>query len=259
MNMVQKNKLDVINNYFDKIYVLTLKRATERHLKIKEDLVELRFTFFYGFDKLELDEDTLLQNNIYDNKKAKELNRYNRAMKLGEIACSMGHKAIYENIVLNNLKRVLILEDDVIIKDEGLQKIESIFQQLPNDWDILYFDYNKNENSNLRTWLKKTVYHIQKKLGLLKWSQKTINNLFAKSFSNNLKISGYHDYTSAYAITQNAAKKLIKLQTPISFPSDNVLSYAITNKFLNGFISIPKVFEQQSQSSKETVGSYVES
>jgi glycosyl transferase family 25 len=251
--------LQEINTFFNHIYILTIERATERHAAITKELAGLNFSCFYGFDKQQLSIKELESNNIYDATKAIQNNRYNKPMKLGEIACSMGHKAIYEDIVKNNYTKALILEDDVILNTSEPFHFSTIVQQLPSDWDIVYFDYHKNETSSFIKELKKIIYHIQKSLGLLKWSHTLINNLYAKPFSKNLKISGYHDFASAYGITNAAAKKIITLQTPISYPADHVLPIAITNNMLKGYITIPKVFTQLSQFNKETIGSYVES
>jgi GR25 family glycosyltransferase involved in LPS biosynthesis len=69
-------------------------------------------------------------------------------MKLGEVACSMGHKAIYEDAVNNGYSKILILEDDVSINQEGIVLFNQIVNQLPINWDIIYFDYFKNEEKN---------------------------------------------------------------------------------------------------------------
>ena len=42
-----------LNQYFDKIFVVTIARATERQQQIKERLQGLNFEFFYGIDKQE--------------------------------------------------------------------------------------------------------------------------------------------------------------------------------------------------------------
>ncbi len=256
MNTLADCNYASLNRFFDRIYVLTIERATERHQKLTHDLNGLNYMLFFGVDKNNLSLSFLEKNNIYDNQKAIGLQRYKRPMRLGEIACSMGHKAIYEDVVANNFQKVLILEDDVVPNFEN--NIETILNELPTNWELVYFDYFKNTNTNLKTQLKQVVYHIQKSLGFLNWSHKTINNLFAKPYSKHLKIAGYHDYASAYAITLNTAKKLIEIQTPICFPADHVLPFAITNEIISGFITIPKIFIQQSQVNKKVVGSYVE-
>lgn len=249
---------DEINTYFDHIYVLTIKRATDRHQSIQHQLQGLNYSLFFGTDKQALSTEQLISAKVYDPVLAQKNHRYNKEMKPGEIACSLGHKAIYEDMVNKNFSKVLILEDDVIVNKDGIGLFSSIFSEIPGNWDIIYFDYNKHINNNLFTQLKKIVYHIQKKLGQLKLSHRTIRNLYAISLSKHVRKAGYHDYTSAYAITRSAAEKLIELQSPVSFPSDHLLAYAVTNEYIKGFITIPKLFIQLSQQKQSDYTSYVE-
>lgn len=247
-----------INSYFDHIYILTIPRAVERHKKIENDLKGLKFSFFYGVDKQNLNVAELEHKDIYNSSKAKQNSRYNKEMTKGEIACSMGHKMILKDIIGNNFSKALILEDDVIVNPEGVLLFEKIIKELPTNWDILYFDYHKNISKGWKQIVKQAIYHIQRFLGLLKFSHCSIKNLYATPYSQHLKKAGYHDYASAYAVTLKAAKKLVELQTPISYPADHVLPYAITNEILTSYITIPKIFQQLSQTNKEIIGSYVE-
>lgn len=247
-----------LNNYFNHIYVITLKRAVERHEEIKENLDGLHYEFFYGADNKEFSMEQLIQQNIYSPEKAKALHRYNNPMKAGVVGCSLSHKMVYQDILANKYQRVLILEDDILPAENGLMQFAEIVQQLPPSWELLYFDYNKNTTYNLPAFLKQKFYHLQKFFGALKWSHTTIHNLYAKKYSGNLKIAGFHDFTSAYCITKSAAEKLIPLQTPVALASDNLLAHAITNNIIKGFISIPKLFVQQSQANKQIIGSYAE-
>lgn len=258
MSKQREELFNQLNISFNHIYILTIERATERQIAITNELHGLNFTFFYGFDKNNLQVDSLEQNNIYSSKNAVINNRYSKPMKLGEIACSMGHKAIYENMILNNYTSALILEDDVFVNTNNNFNFLDIVKQLPQNWDLIYFDYLKNEQSSFVGFLKQLVYHLQRKIGLLKWSHTTINNLFAKPYSKNLKIAGYHDFASAYAINNKTAQLLVKLQTPICYPADHVLPFIVTNKMVNAFITVPKIFNQFSQNNKENYGSYVE-
>ena len=254
----QKKYIDNINNYFDKIYVLTIARATERHELLKTNLLGLNYHLFFGVDKNNISLEELKKNNIYCDGKAKQNNRYNKAMKLGEIACSIGHKMIYEDVLKNGFSKVLILEDDVVVSKNGIPFFNEIMLELDTNWDVVYFDYFKNDNKKPIHYAKQFFYHIQKQIGLLKWSHKTISNLFAKPFSKHLKKAGYHDFASAYAINNKTAALLITLQTPVAYPADHVIPYAITNELVAGYITIPKIFEQTSQYNKATIGSYVE-
>ena len=252
-----KAQVSHINSYFDFIYILTIERAKDRQEKIKTNLKGLNFTFFYGVDKKDLKLETLEKDNIYSTKLDKMQNRYSKPMNLGYIACSLGHKYIYEDMVKNDYNRILILEDDVVFNNDGINLFEQIISELPEDWELLYLDYTKNENVSSLSYLKIYTYHLQKMLGGLKWSHVMIKNIFPKKYSKNLRKSGYHYLTSAYAITQSAAQKLIKLQTPIQFPPDHVLAYAITNELINGLICSNKIFKQENLSGNEEIRSYI--
>ena len=247
MLTVTNKHIEALNSFFDYIYVLTIDSAKDRQDKIKSELVGLNYSFFYGVNKSDLDMDKLERDNVYSSSKAKERNRYNKGMKLGEIACSLGHSNIYEDVIKNRYKRVLILEDDVVLNLNGIEKFTSLISELPNNWDLIYFDYTKHENRNILSYFKVATYHIQKVIIGLKLSHLMIKNLFPRNYSEHLKKSGYHYFTSAYAITENAANVLKELQTPIQFPSDHLLAYAATNELINGFISTNKLFNQQSQ------------
>lgn len=74
-----------------------------------------------------------------------------------------------------------------------------------------------------------------------------ICNNYARPYKPHLFKAGNHEFASAYAITDTAAEKLIKLQTPICFQSDHLLSYACTNEIVKAFVSCPKVFLNESQ------------
>ena len=130
-----------------------------------------------------------------------------------------------------------------------------VLKELPEQWELIYFDYSKNEIPNS---LKQSWYHIQKRLGKLTWSHTTIDNLYPKKTSEHLSTAGFHDFTSAYAITSVGAQKLLQLQTPIAYLADNLLATACTTKLINGFISKPKLFSQLSQGSDKFTHSFVD-
>jgi glycosyl transferase family 25 len=250
------NVFQPLNDFFDHIYVITLQRATDRQQKIREQLHGLNYSFFFGADKNDFSIEELLRQGIYDETKAKEIHRYHKPMTGGQIGCSWSHRLVYEDVVKNNFQRVLILEDDVK-SDPGISSFTNIMEELPAAWELVYFDYHKNVDHSIATKLKQRVYHIQKIFGGLSWSHETISNLYATPFSPHLKKAGYHMYTSAYAISNSAAAKLLQMQTPIAYIADDLLAHAITNNVIKGFISVPKLFQQESQSDKDSV-SYVE-
>jgi glycosyl transferase family 25 len=233
-----------INNFFDHIYIITTEGAVERHARISDLFEGLNYEFFIGAYKKDYTIDGLIEAGVYDEEKAIRLHRNNKPMNKGQIACSWSHRMVYEDMLAKGYNQVLVLEHDVVPLKEGFCLLPQILDQLPANWELLYFDYHKNIKRTFGSFFIVLYYHLLKLLRRSSWSHKTIANLYTKRFSENLNWAGYHDFTSAYSITAPAATKLIDLQTPIAFRADNLLAHACSNKLLEGFISVPKVFMQ---------------
>jgi glycosyl transferase, family 25 len=228
-----------LNNYYDKIYVLSVDGAGERRKLFAERFAGLDYSFFFGADKNNFTIEELESKNIYSEELTKKHHRYTKVMKPGEIACSWSHRMMYEDMLKNNYERVLIFEDDAVPDPEVMKQVPAILSEIPADCELLMWGWSKNGESGVTSFLKQTGYHLQNKFGLLKWSPQIIKNLFAKPFSSNLKKAGFHDYTYAYAVTRSGAEKLLKMQTPIQYIADNLLAHAITKKIVTGYIVYP--------------------
>jgi len=247
-----------LQSFFDHIYVITVEAAVERQARIKEELLGLDFTFFIGAYKKDFTIDELIEAGTYDEEKAIQLHRFNKPMNTSQIGQAWTHRLVYEDMLENNYNRVLILEDDVIINKEGLARMEEMISQLPSNWELWYLDYHKNLRKDFGSWFSQQALHAKRFMGKVPWSHKQINNLYARPLKENIFLAGCHEFASAYAITRSAAKKLVKLQTPICFPSDNLLSYACSNLLLYGFISVPKVFLNETQMQHKKNRAYLE-
>ncbi|MEO6730670.1 MAG: glycosyltransferase family 25 protein [Ferruginibacter sp.] len=249
------NDFTTFNNFFDHIYIITLRRATERQDLIKTSLAGLNYEFFFGVDKEGQTISNMIRQGIYDETLAKENHRYHKAFSIGQVCCAWSHRKVYEDVLINGYSKVLILEDDVIATSDLMKTCAAVLNELPVTWELLYLDYSKNEVSNK---LKQSWYHIQRALGQLSWTHTTIDHLYPKINSEHLATAGFHDFTSAYAITSAAAEKLLQLQTPLSYLADNLLATACTTKLVEGYISRPKIFSQLSQGSDKSTGSFVD-
>lgn len=246
---------ELLNAFFDKIYVLTVASSTERQKAFAAAMPGLNFHFFYGTDRRTLQMDELKRNGIYDEDLAMRSQRRAKTLSLSEIACSLGHCNIYRDMIANQVQRALVFEDDVFPVTENMEQLDAMLQALPADWQLFYFDYNKNEKA---VPFKRALYHVQKSLGFLNLEHVVIRNLFPRKRNRYWSTSGFHDYTDAYAITLEAAKKLLELQTPVSMTSDNLLANAVTKEHIVGYVPSIKVFAQKSVGDAASIESMVE-
>lgn len=231
-----------LNKYYDKIFVLSVADAADRRALFAKRFEGLDYTFFYGADKNKFTIEEIIANGSFCENLTRKNHRYNKTMRLGEIACSWSHKMMYEEIISKNYNHILIFEDDAVPDEQLLKQIPSILNEIPKDCELLMWGWNKNGKTDVKSDFKKLVYHFQHLIGKLKWDHNTIRNIYAKPFSQHLKKAGFHDYTYAYSITQAAAKKLVAMQTPIQYIADNLLAHAITTKIITAYIAYPAVF-----------------
>ena len=237
------NKL--LQQYFDKVLVLTVPRFKERHQKVKERLAGISFEFFYGVDKNELDAEFVARNYKYDKKNSLAIRQVFKELNTGEIACALSHRAIYQAIVDNAWKRVLIFEDDVVPDFANLPQLFQTLKELPDNWGLFYLGYLKNEKRTPGRQLKQFWYTIMGQSGLTRMPLQMIKNRLPRKFSSSLLKAGFHDCTHAYAVSLEGAKKLLQAQTPVTYRADNLLSALILQQKLNAFISRDFLFNQE--------------
>jgi glycosyl transferase, family 25 len=251
------NYLPTLNNFFDHIYVITLKRAADRHQHFEKELEGLNYSIFWGKDKNEFDVKELNKAGIYDEQLAKKNDRYGKVMNSGPVGCSWSHQLVYQDIVKNGYEKVLILEDDVVINKETAILLPGILTELPANWELFYLGFERNEQAPPIAVFKKAYYHLLSTLSLIKFSNKTISNLYPQKITEHIYKAGYHNCTHAYGVTKNGAGKLLTLQTPISFVADHLLAYAATNEIVKAYITLPKIIDQLYQVSNNQQHSYL--
>lgn len=117
----------------------------------------------------------------------------------GEIGCALSHQDIYEKIISQNLDYALILEDDALLSDELKSFMPDFMRKI-----------DKSSNK---------VYLLQK-----------ANTVFLnRELKINAKFSFYEAYnakcTHGYIITNQAARTLRKINTPLIREADHWLSF----------------------------------
>ncbi|MFI3257200.1 MAG: glycosyltransferase family 25 protein [Spirochaetales bacterium] len=100
------------------IFVLNLLRSKERKIAIENAFKKknLTCTFIEAVEGNLLTEEEILKSVnkpiIYNN--------YGREITKGEIGCALSHRKVYKKMVSENIKHAIVLEDDIILKDNFL-------------------------------------------------------------------------------------------------------------------------------------------
>ncbi len=234
-----------LNGWADRIFVVSLARATERRARVKERLAGLDFRLVDAVDKLDLDRARLVAEGVYDERRTPRAFRHRAEMPLGHVGCSLSHRALYEQIVENGWRRVVILEDDVVPRPGALDLLPAALGQLPASWELCYLGYLLNETVTLRALLKRALYVALAPLRLVRWRTGEALRLLPRPFSPNLHRAGRHLCTHAYAVTLEGARKLLEGQTPVAFNADQLLAFLVLGGRLDAYVTQPAFFDQE--------------
>lgn len=127
----------MIDDYFDKIFVINLTRSNVRRSHIERQFSALNiknYEFYTAVDGNALDIPALIDQKI-----VVTCGRHEIPLSKGELGCSMSHIGIYETMLERNIKNALIIEDDVIVSGRIHDLISNLMDQIPKTWDIIHF------------------------------------------------------------------------------------------------------------------------
>jgi hypothetical protein len=116
----------MIDNYFDKIFYINLKRDVERNSRILEDFSKYNIN---NFERV----DGVIYDSIPDRNLWRNFNKSDENYVIGSLGCRDSHLKVISIAKERKYKRILILEDDIrfVVNPNRLQ--------FPNiDWDMLY-------------------------------------------------------------------------------------------------------------------------
>lgn len=181
------------------IFIISLKDSTRRkEISARLNSLELDFQFVDAVYGKALTQEQLKQIDFefYPQKYAAK-----KPLTLGEIGCALSHIKMYEHIVANNIPEAIILEDDAIVSLYFKQILKDVLRKVPARREIIFFDHGKAKVFPIMRNLVER-YRLARYLKPSKNSKRSIIR------------------TTAYLITQDGAKKLLKFAYPVRLPSD---------------------------------------
>jgi len=190
----------MLNNYFDKIYLLNLDRRTDRMIKCS-DAIESNNIIYERFSAIDGVSLNLNDYGITDSSHNKN-----------DLGCLLSHLSILKDIKKNSYDNVLILEDDFELCMDFNKLLPIYMDQLPSDWQWLYFGGSNFEDPDKVT---ENIYKVKRTLT-----------------------------THAYAVRKEIVYDLINiLESNLTSSVDSALS--IIQKKFKTYITIPHLIYQQ--------------
>jgi GR25 family glycosyltransferase involved in LPS biosynthesis len=116
-----------LDQYFDRIFVINLKRRRDRLEK-----------FFHGIAPYAIDINSIEVVEAVDGHKE----RPDLGPDAGKWGCAMSHKRVHELIMKSEDQKVLVFEDDCEFFDGFEEKFKSALKDLPDNWDMFYLGGN---------------------------------------------------------------------------------------------------------------------
>jgi GR25 family glycosyltransferase involved in LPS biosynthesis len=123
-----------INDLSKNIYVINLKERTDRKLHIENQLNKIdckNYKLCEGVNGNLLTNPTKLKNGMFGLVKT--------------------YLNIYEEWSKKDAENIFLIEDDCLFLDDFNKKLEEYINNVPSDWDMLYFGANHNYHGGMQT------------------------------------------------------------------------------------------------------------
>ena len=164
----------------DKIYVVSLPFALDRRHYIKKHL-KIPFEFFDAYDKY--------ASKDYLKKINKSVNTVESNSWWAKLGCKISHISCLQTAINKGYNNVLILEDDVLIKDDFYNLLPIYLKELPLDWNFLFLGYFIKNKVNV------DVQNVSKQISEHLYTLTSSHGAHAILY--NLKSEGFQKYFSA--------------------------------------------------------------
>jgi len=125
--------MNVINEYFDKVYVITTSIETDRQSYISNYLNKNNIIYNLR---------TSVPYTFLQNYPIRDLWNSDRITNSKEISLCLCYLSIFKECLYNKTYKILILEDDIVFENDYIEKFIKFMSSVKDNWDILNFGYH---------------------------------------------------------------------------------------------------------------------
>ena len=139
------------------IFVINLKRESARREHITAHLQQhgLSHEIIDAVDGRELSEAQIAA--VYSLEKT--MQHIKRPLSKGEIACALSHFSIWQKMCDEDIAEAIIIEDDAVLHENFMAKVQEAKKILPQDWQILLLGYSEH-TQDATTSVQRHVCHV---------------------------------------------------------------------------------------------------
>ena len=210
--------------FVNKIYIAHYSKLIERklNLMLQTKAINLDCCWF-EMEPTQSEIDILYNKNLWKPRILEMKNDFiqERQLKKSEISLEYKHLKIYEDIIKNNIDSALILEDDVILDNDFINKFNFNLSNTPKDWDVIFIGSGCDLHIPIEQQKPHTVAYK--------------------------KEHPASKCTDSYIIKKTAVEKILKTLIPFCFPIDFELNYQMYIHNLNVYWWEPSIVKQGSQ------------
>lgn len=198
-----------------KSYVISLERAKDRRARAEaeQQRLGLPHVFIAAVDGRAPDADFASEGYREDLGRRLRNIHQRRGLSLCEQACALSHLKAYERIVADGVDVGLVSEDDAAFRCSGSSLIEAL-GALPDGWDIFY------------------LYH---------------RGDIRPAGPNLVSFSSFPGNAVSYAVTRDAAARLLELARPLRLAADALIGRAVLIGLLRGYGAFPLLADHRDQ------------
>lgn len=134
-----------LKRYFDRVYLVNLKRRPDRLASVQASLRQCQWPFKWPLVFPAVDGNLIPSPEGWQS-------------GAGAWGCMRSHQQIFEMAMLGGVRNLLVLEDDVCFVPDFAAKVEAFLRIVPEDWDQIMFGGEHVNNNGIPTLIKPGVY-----------------------------------------------------------------------------------------------------